>query len=250
VTPGVTPIPTTEPGPGPTATPAPGGTPEPGPEPVPEPPVFRMGNTYQISLPYMDAEPPLSGTQVNNAFDVPMVLPDGTVNFQLHEFNPKTQLYVPLNENAILFRGKGYFLRPQASDVRMKVPGDNPPRVATNASTFSITLHRDPSRDPKDPDNGYNLIGFPFDPEQYASIDWKAIAVSARGQTFDSLDAAVAAGILDPRLTTLEGTGYISTTQMKPFVGYFARTYVDGTVVTLRARTSAAATGSGSKRKR
>ena len=219
-----------------------------GPSPSPQPTIdpgiveFQIGQVYQISIPFMDSSAPGSTTTPARAFSVPPVAADGTLNYVLKTFNAKTQEYVPpgefdtLDNNAILQRGQGYFMRPVNSTVHIKTPAEDSSRKALSDTQFEIVLRRDPSRSAKDPNNGYNLIGFPFDPQLYRSSNWtEATVTTPDGRIYTSLTEAVAAGVLSLDLQTLNGGSYSSTRTLEPYKGYWARAFIDGTRVVLKA---------------
>jgi len=252
-TPGATSSPTSTPGPGgtPTATPTAGPSPTPGPgatpavtplaSPTPNtPPDFLAGISYQISVPHMDAPGIGDGTFAESAFSLPPTSPDGTPNFKLFKFNPVSQSYLPLDTGSVLTRAEGYFIRPLSQTITMKRPPQDPTRVplSTAVTEFPVVLRRNPSLAANDPNNGYNLIGFPFDPAVYNFVDWtNSRVVMPDGRTqFATLNMAVAAGVLSGTLSTQKdgSSVYLSTTTMLPFRGYFARTYVDGVTVYLK----------------
>lgn len=221
---------------GPTPKPGPGATPLP--TPAPATADYQVGQVYQISVPYMDSAAPNATTTPARAFTVP---PNGTngANYTLTRYNPVTQSYETLTNTSPLRRGEGYFLKPLLTGVSIKRPADDPTRKPLVGTTFTITLRRNPSVSGSDPNSGFNLIGFPFDPAKYRSVDWtQSQFITPSGQHFANLSQAVANGVVNAQLNTLadDGSGNNITTQtLLPFKGYFARTYVDGLQVVLRA---------------
>jgi hypothetical protein len=225
----------------------PGNGPGGGEDPTTPPPTptdeFVVGSVYMISIPYMDAAALTSTTTPERAFTLPPIDPvTNAVNYRLSKFDATKQQYVALSTGAILQRGEGYFLRPVTRGVSLRRPPDSPPRVALPATvdTFTITLRRSASLAPTDPNNGFNLIGFPFNPGVYRSSDWNvaSVFVPATGARYNSLTAAAAAGVVSSTLFTLSdtsGAGYTNTSTLVPFKGYFAKTYVDNVQVTLVA---------------
>lgn len=204
---------------------------------------FLVGSVYMISIPYMDSAALTSTTTPERAFTLPPIDPiTGAVNYRLSKFDAIKQQYVALSTGALLQRGEGYFLRPVTRGVSLRRPADSPSRVPLPATvdTFTITLRRSASLAPTDPNNGFNLIGFPFNPAVYRSSDWTvaSVFVPATGARYNSLTAAAAAGVVSSTLFTLSdtsGAGYINTSTLLPFKGYFAKTYVDNVQVTLVA---------------
>ena len=198
-----------------------------------------------ISIPYMDNAGIFSNTTPERAFTLPPIDPaTGAVNYRLSKFDATKQQYVALSTGAILQRGEGYFLRPVTRPVSLRRPPDNPPRVALPAvvDTFTITLRRSASLAPTDPNNGFNLIGFPFNPGAYRGSDWTvaSVFVPATGARYNSLTAAAAAGVVSSTIFTLNdasGTTYQTGSRLVPFKGYFAKTYIDNVQVTMVAST-------------
>jgi len=244
--------PGTGPGAGPTPTPTPRATPVgtpggPGTGPTPTPipgggvDEFPVGGTFMISIPYAESEISSAVTTPARAFTVPPVAPNGFVNYRLHRFSGTAQRYEGLANDSIIRRGEGYVLQTTGRGVSIRRPTDDPTRKPTNVPTFTIRLRLSPSLTSN---NGYNLIGFPFNPAVYRSVNWLAstVTVEATGQTFDTLEKAVAAGVIARDLNTLVSGGSNQygppTTKMVPFKGYFARVFKDNVLVTLKASTS------------
>ncbi len=206
---------------------------------------FQIGSVYMISIPYMDSAGIFAVTTPERAFTLPPIdTVTGAVNYRLSKFDATKQQYVALTNGALLQRGEGYFLRPVTKPVSLRRPPDNPPRVALPAvvDTFTVTLRRSASLQPTDPNNGFNLIGFPFNPSVYKSSDWTvaSVFVPATGARYNSLTAAAAAGVVSSTLFTLgdaTGSNYVTTTKLTPFKGYFAKTYIDNVQVTMVAST-------------
>ncbi len=206
---------------------------------------YQVGSVYMISIPYMDNAGIFATTTPERAFTLPPFDPaTGAVNYRLSKFDATKQQYVALSTGAILQRGEGYFLRPVTKPVSLRRPPDNPPRVALPAvvDTFTITLRRSASLSPTDPNNGFNLIGFPFNPDAFRSSDWTvaSVFVPATGARYNSLTAAAAAGVVSSTIFTLgdtTGSSYQTTGKLLPFKGYFAKTYIDNVQVTMVAST-------------
>lgn len=230
-------------------TPAPGPTVRPTVTPTPtQSPAneeFQVGDLDQISIPYADSSAITATTTVAKAFTVP-VGDVGNPNYRLTRYNPLTQTYEVLNDKSIIRRGEGFFIRPLRRAVSIKrppgAPGPIGPRFADRKpgtfTEFTITLRRSPSL-PNDPNSGFNLIGFPFDPARYRSISWlDSRVIAPDGRSFPTVQQAVSNGLLSAELFTLraDGTPYESTNVIEPFKGYFAKTFVDGVRVVLRAR--------------
>ncbi len=217
---------------------------------------FQVGSVYMISIPYMDSSALTATTTPERAFTLPIVDTKGTVstaddivNYRLTRFDALTQTYIALGNGALLKRGEGYFMRPVSNPVSFKRPPTaNPVRVPLPSSVnqFTVTLRRSASLAPT-ASNGFNLIGFPFHPDTFKSVNWSVSRVyvpAHDGQpaaNYSTLTAAVAAGALAGNLQTLAnatGNTYVDTTKMVPFKGYYAKTFVDNVQVTLIASTT------------
>jgi hypothetical protein len=228
INPGATPTPTIRP----TATSAP--TPTPTTSPANE--SYQPGQTYLISIPYADSTAPTAVTTVAKAFTLPPAS-GGVENYRLFRYNPLNSQYVTLSAGSAVRRGEGYFLRVLARAVSLRTPASDRTRFPTGATEFTITLRRDPSR--RDGNNGFNLIGFPFNPATYSSINWaESRVIAPNGTVYANVTAAQAAGLLNPIVFELlpGATDQTPTQTLLPQRGYFAQTFVDGVRVILRAR--------------
>lgn len=237
-------LPLTTTGPTPVPTPTAPPTPTPSPTPTPDPATedYQVGRLYEISIPYSDDSGAYTTTTVAKAFPL---LPKETVNgtsvqnYTLRRFDALTQTYVQLdNGSDIIKRGEGYFLRPLTRAFSMRKPTTDATRIPTAVTEFQITLRRNPSIDPRIANNGYNLIGFPFDPANYSKVSWLNASVSLPdGRTFPTVNDAYNAGVMSRELTTLKSDNsetYEEVENLQKFKGYFVKTYVDGLVVTLK----------------
>ena len=199
---------------------------------------FLAGQTYLISVPYMDSSTANATTTVDQAFNLTTFDSFGTQRFQLNRRDATTGQYVLLGPNDILKRGEGYFLKP-LTDMRILRPSDDPTRVAMdpNITQFTVTLRRNASADDSDPFNGFNLIGDPFNPETFIGANWVDANVIYNGKTYPDVASAAADGIIDSRLFVLNAAGGYDpvTTNMEPFKGYFVKTFADGVQVVLTA---------------
>jgi hypothetical protein len=224
--------------PGSTPTPRPTGTA--GPTPTPTSPAnetFQPGQQYMISFPFSVSTAPTATATVSQVLNAPPIS-GGVTNYRLIRYDPLRSVYVDLTATSLVRRGEGYFLRPLARGVSFREPGVGTPRLfPTGVSEFTITLRRDPSR--RDNNNGFNLIGFPFDPARFSASDWlNARVIAPNGTVYPTLSAAVGAGLVSPTLFTLQDgtTNYMNVTTLTPRRGYFARTFVDNVRVVLKAR--------------
>jgi hypothetical protein len=227
---GPAPTPTTVPTASPTATP--------GPTPVSTGDQFGTDqSSYLISVPFMDSSTPGATTTVSKAFTKPPVASDGSINYDLQRWDPVTQTNVSLGNNSIITRGAGYFLYPRVTGTSIKTPAMDASRLPLAGTTFDIILRRDSSRSLTDPNNGLNLIGYPFDPALYSSADWQtATFIAPNGTTYNSPTDAENAGLIFSQLYGFDATqgGYFPATRLEPYKGYAVRTQVDGVRLRLR----------------
>lgn len=204
---------------------------------------FQPGSSYQISVPYTDSAAPYSTTTVNRAFTVPPLV-NGVENYRLFRYNALKREYEPLTGGSLIRRGEGYFLQPQARGVSIKRPATDRSRVPTGVTEFEITLRVNPSSPQGQANNGFNLIGFPFDPARFSASDWlKATVIAPDGRRYDKLMDAVGAGLVSNTLFTLNPADDSYTAvqdNLTPFRGYYARTFVDGVRVILHASNNTA----------
>jgi hypothetical protein len=199
---------------------------------------YQPGSSYQISVPYTDSTAAYSATTVAKAFTVPPVS-GSTENFRLFRYNPLSREYEPLSAGSIIRRGEGYFLQPIARGVSIETPSSDATRRPTSVSEFEITLRVNPSSPLGPANNGFNLIGFPFDPSRVPSSTWaKAVVITPDGRRFGTLEDAANAGLVDRDLYTLDNATDTYTkvqNDLAPFQGAYVRTFVDGLRVILRA---------------
>jgi len=218
---------------------------------------FVVGRIYQISIPFADTADAFATTTVARAFTVLPRNASGGTNYILYKFDAANQAKIFITDgNAQLRRGEGYFIEPRSSAVSLKKVASDATRVPTSAVTFVVTLRKslsldDPTLSVSQQNNGYNLIGFPFDPARYSVINWLESSVDVAAGTradgtqypaahFDTIREAVAAGVMSDELFTLKDDNtrtYDSVTQLVPFKGYYVRTYLDNVNVTLKAVT-------------
>ncbi len=205
---------------------------------------FTGNATFLISVPYSNGTGVTSTTTPAKAFSVPPIDPTtGVVNYRLERYDPINQKYVALGNNSTIKRGEGYALTPVNRGTHILRPSEDSTRkgLSSTVQEFQITLRNQPSLAPDDPSNGYNLIGDPFDPALFSSAEWLNARVTANigGQTFTGTVAEAAdRNILDRRLFTFDPAtnGFSPVTgNLLPFRGYFARTFVDGVQVNLKA---------------
>ena len=218
-----------------------GPTPTPAPTPTPTPAAgtqFVVGQTYQISVPFADSTAPTATTTPAKAFTVPPTS-NGVTNYHLFRFNPLTQGYEELTNNSTIRRGEGYFLQPVNSSVSIRQPTEDATRKPMTATQFTVTLRLSPSLASTDPHNGFNLIGSPFNPNLFVGADWlNSQVILPNGRTFNTVNEAVAAGVMSANLFTFDpttGNYQVASGNLTNYTGYYVRTFMDGVRVVLKA---------------
>jgi len=225
--------------PAPTATPttvptgSPTAAPTPTPTTVPGVTFDMTRSSYLLSVPHSDAAAKTSSTTVAKAFTTPPTATDGAVNYRLRQYDPVSQNYVELGNSSVLVRGRAYFLEPVLTGTSLRLPSTDASRKALTDATFDITLVRNPSLPLSDPNNGLNLIGFPFDPARFTSASWSTATIIADGTTYSS--PAAASAVMYPELYEFDESrgGYFAATSLQPYKGYAVRTKVNGVIVRL-----------------
>ena len=219
-----------------TVTPTPGPTPTPTPKPTGAN-TYAVGQTYQISIPYMDSSAPNATTTPAKAFNLPP-LQDGTQNYHIFRYNAQTEKYEELSNTSPLSRGVGYFLQPVNSNVSMNDPASDPTRKPMSGMSFSVTLYNNSSISARDPHNGFNLIGSPFDPSVYSGADFlNSEVITPDGHVYPTVSAAVAGLVLSPNLFTFDettGNYTVVNGNLSNFQGYYVRTFVNGVKLVLK----------------
>jgi hypothetical protein len=200
---------------------------------------FQANQVYQVSVPFADSSDPRATTTVAKAFTVAPVTSAGE-NFQLFRRNPVTNRDEQLSNNSLIRRGEGYFLRTLGRGVSIKTPQTDRTRIPTSVVEFEIVLRANPSLPTANSENGYNLIGFPFDPAKFSLSEWQnARVISPNGQVFATLNQAAGAGLVHNQLFRyIPETGQYEafSTTLVPYQGYYAKTFVDGVRVILKAK--------------
>jgi hypothetical protein len=200
---------------------------------------WEANTLTQISVPFTDSTDPYSTTTVQKAFTLPPSS-NGVENYRLYTYDPVQMKDVQLSAGSILRRGQGYFIQTLARGVALRRPEFDATRKATPVTEFEITLRLNRSAPLGSRTNGYNLIGFPFDPAKFSRANWLAARViTPSGRTYATLQEAVADGVLSANLSTYDPQlgqySPLPTTILEPYQGYYARTFVDGVRVILRA---------------
>ncbi|PQV64593.1 WD40-like Beta Propeller Repeat [Abditibacterium utsteinense] len=192
---------------------------------------FAANTTFQVSLPYA-TDNKLGTVRVDQAFNGPLS------QFNLFRFNAARQVnnlnrdLVKITSGSFLLkRGEGYVLQTLDTEVTTRTPVDTSSLKSFAGTTFTIPLtwnntYLSDTSAPDNRNNGYNLIGFPFNPSKYNRVSFLKARVMYGSKTYNSVDEAAAAGIISNRLFALDAQGVrnpIADTDLQPFVGYFVR---------------------------
>ncbi len=192
---------------------------------------FKANQTLQISLPY-------AIDNVNGTLTVDQAFNESLSTFRLFFFNADRQInnltrdLVPITSGSfVLKRGQGYVLQTLATDVTTRTPAQNASLKSFAGTSFSIPLtwnntYLSDTSAPDNRNNGYNLIGFPFNPSKYTSVSFSRARVMYGTKTYASVSAAAAAGIISNQLFALNAQGVrvaTTTTDLTSFNGYFVR---------------------------
>ena len=148
--------------------------------------------------------------------------------------------YKVLGPNDLLQRGIGYILQTGATPVTLNTPLTNASLVPFSGDTFAIPLVRNANTSVLSTNNGFNLIGSPFDPATYGSVPFASIHVTIGTRTYTTIKEAAARGIISNRLYTTDPAGNLipvalSDQFLRPYHGYYVQVFKDGVTLTLKA---------------
>ena len=203
---------------------------------------FGPGSRASFSIPYSSAATSNS-IPISEAFNVPT-----GATYSIYRYNVAGQTnkfgtaeannadFVEVPNNARLERGVGYRLVVGNQTIQLKTKGVG---VFTNVNNFTYTLSRNlnlsaTGTNQTNATNGYNFIGFPFNPDQYQMVDFGQARVVVDGVERSLADAA-SAGFINARLFVLNDQGNLvaaDSTIIRPFQAYFVQVFRDN--VTLR----------------
>lgn len=208
--------------------------------------VFGAGTNTDFSLPYAtNANGTVAQTEV---FDSAPTNTGGTVRFyQVYRFDAANQLnnrttagdFIPVGNGERLQRGVGYRLVVGDRDVRLNAKGAS--LQVISAGSFAINLTRNVplaanSSATANATNGYNYIGFPFDNTRFGGVNLNNSTVTVDGAT-RSFSDAVAAGLINSQLYTVDAQGVLTAVTgdpiLRPFKAYFVQIYRNNLTLTL-----------------
>ncbi len=215
---------------------------------------FGPGTRSNFSVPF--AANGVNSVAITQVFDTP---PAGRYQiFRLNVAGQMNQLnssggtigadFVAVPDNGRLERGIGYRLVvADNATVRLntRTSSTGEPLVTPAGDTFVLNLTRNvafaaTATSQGNATNGYNFIGFPFNSTQGQNLDFNQATVMFEGVTRSVPDAA-SAGLISPRLFTLDASGQLvpaGTTIIMPFQAYFVQIFRDNLTLTLKKPTS------------
>ena len=139
-----------------------------------------------------------------------------------------------------LQRGVGYRLVTAAnSNVQLRTRGTGLQTITANS--FSLNLTRNipfaaTASNAANATNGYNFIGFPFDNTQVSGVNFNNSRVIFNGSNL-TLNQAVAAGLINPQLFTVDASGALTPVSgdqvIMPFQAYFVQIFRDNLTLQL-----------------
>lgn len=148
--------------------------------------------------------------------------------------------FVPVPDNGRLERGIGYRLVvADNTTVQLKTTGTGLVTPAGNTFVYNLTRNvafAATANNQGNATNGYNFIGFPFNPAQFRNVDFSQATVTVDGVTRSVPDAA-AAGLINSQLFTINADGALvaaNTTVIQPFQAYFVQIFRNNVTLTLR----------------
>lgn len=231
-------------------------TPTPRPTQVPTGPgsvgrTFAANQTFNISLPYTTNNIVRGTVTVKDAFGSGLFTSGAKLYFfdaagQRNRLVRGLDLKEIKDESATLTRGVGYILITGSSAVEAKTRLQNSNLNSFSGTEFPIELvwnrtFLSDTSEPNNRNNGYNLIGFPFDPSQFGSVSFPDAKVTYGSTTYESISEASSAGIIDQQLYTYTSDGVrtpvnFGDRNLKPFQGYFVHILRNDQKVTLTLR--------------
>ena len=206
---------------------------------------FGANTTNSFSIPYVAGAS--NSVAITDAFNVA----PGDNRYTVYRFDAANQMnnvvgaggtrgsgFVALPNNGRLERGVGYLLVVgNAGTVQLKTRNVG---VVPAGNAFAINLTRNvpfaaSTNSQGNSTNGYNFIGFPFDPSNSTPVNFNAATLTVDGATRSIPDAA-AAGLINPQLFVIDGNGQLvpaNTNLIQPFQAYFVQIFRDNATLTL-----------------
>ena len=200
---------------------------------------FSRNSTSSFSVPFVSGAG--NSVAINDVFNV---TPDAG-GYKIYRYNAAGQLNNRTLENDFklvtdgrLQRGQGYLIMTGTQQVQLTTRA-----AVTNDDTFVFNLTRNvpfaaTATAQGNATNGYNFIGFPFNPQQVNGADFRQATVTFNGVDRSVPDAA-AAGLINAQLFTRGADGSLVPVPgdqiIQPFQAYFVQIFRDNVTLTLRA---------------
>lgn len=212
---------------------------------------FAANGTYSFSVPFASTTEASSTVDSAQFFDQAMFSGSGERRYFLYRFDVSGQRnnrslgadFVEVGANEKLVRGLAYRLVTIDNPVTIRTPVSNTALKAFTGTSFSFNLTRNTNFandvGQSQSFNGYNFIGFPFNPGSYNRVPFETARVVSGGNTYESVTEAAAAGVISNRLFTVDNNGnlvQVSTDDafLRPYRGYFVQVFRDQVTLTLR----------------
>ena len=206
--------------------------------------VFAAGTTSSFSLPFSSAG--TNSIAINDVFTTPY----NATSYMIYRFDAANQTnnrtngvdFKLLPPGSRLERGIGYRLVVGNTSVQLRTRGSG--LQVAPASSFSYNLTRNVpfaanANSQGNATNGYNFIGFPFDPTQFAGtsgVNFNQATVTFNGTTIP-LSNAAAAGLINPQLFTTDDSGALVAVTgdpiIRPFQAYYVQIFRDNLTLNL-----------------
>jgi hypothetical protein len=211
---------------------------------------YAANGTYTVSFPYATSSSASGGLTQAQAFS--NASGSGTPQFTLYKFNVAGQRdsrqlnggsdFVVVQPNEQLQRGIGYRLVTGANDVLLNQPANGLQPFAGTEFSLALSwnnnfLEETPYTDNRR--NGYNFIGFPFDPQKFNRVAFASSQVSYGSETYETVTEAAAAGIIDRQLFTVDAQGNLAESSdgnIRPYRAYFVRILRNDRAVSVKLR--------------
>lgn len=208
--------------------------------------VFAANGIYPFSLPLATDG---TGLTIDEAFNLPL----SSNAYKIYFFDAAHQVNKPTTEfdfkeyrsgSTRLIRGRGYVLQTFDQQISTRTVMQNTALKVLDSNSLEIPLtwnsqFLSDTPEPDNRNNGFNMIGFPFDPARFRTVSLSEVQVKYGTTVFESLSAASAAGIIAQELYTLDENGVrvLNTTlTLRPYVGYFVRILRNDKPITLTLR--------------
>lgn len=201
---------------------------------------FAANSTYFFSVPYATSTASGGTVSIRSLFGA-------SNDFKIYRFDVANQKNSRIDgedfqlvpNTSVLQRGIGYKIETGATAITM-----NTSLAAFSGTEFKFTLTRNlnfkTQTTYEQTSNGFNLIGFPFNPSQFNSVSFTTAQVQSGSDTYANVRDAAAAGVISDRLYTTDARGNLiqvsaSDQLLRPYRAYFVQIYKDNVTLTFRS---------------